>query len=286
VGLCATPTDASSCSSSGRCGAFLAGQPFFYLRLDSLGGGLNARMGYFMQFDNQLADNSNSDTFRTNTHDAWIDSVSLEYTVQPTSFTPAFSIPKQNALTLPTLIAAGSNGTPFIDLIPPNIVALMDAAITPGDVVLVEIKVRGRGHLGDLSTFETGPITVPVEVHAASFPGYVCANPTDPVKKICPIEGEGGATFTCGTAAAPGTFTIGGSISGLTGAGLTLSTPGVSDLVVTAGSTSFQFGAGVPDGTPYNVTVSAQPAGQTCTVSSGSGTVAGGNVTTVTVTCI
>ncbi|HRN59797.1 MAG TPA: hypothetical protein PLI44_06125, partial [Chiayiivirga sp.] len=41
----------------------------------------------------------------------------------------------------------------------------------------------------------------------------------------------------------------------------------------------------LPSGTAYAVTVSAAPAGQTCSVANGSGTVAGANVTNVDVTC-
>ena len=48
---------------------------------------------------------------------------------------------------------------------------------------------------------------------------------------------------------------------------------------------SFTFGSSVRFNSAYAVTVRTNPAGQTCTVSNGSGTVGAGNVTNIGVTC-
>lgn len=80
------------------------------------------------------------------------------------------------------------------------------------------------------------------------------------------------------------TYTIGGSITGLTAAGLQLSLNGAGALPVAANATTFTF-PGLVTGTAYAVSVAANPTGQTCTVSSQSGTVASANVTNVAVTC-
>ena len=48
---------------------------------------------------------------------------------------------------------------------------------------------------------------------------------------------------------------------------------------------AFAFPTSLTDGAAYAVTVGTQPAGAVCTVTNGSGTVTGGNVTTVAVTC-
>ena len=87
-----------------------------------------------------------------------------------------------------------------------------------------------------------------------------------------------------GGASAPG-FTIGGTVSGLTGTGLELRNNGAGNLPIGANG-AFAFAAGVLVGSSYSVTVFAQPSGQTCTVTSGSGTVGSANVTTVNVTCV
>ena len=83
-------------------------------------------------------------------------------------------------------------------------------------------------------------------------------------------------------------FTVGGNVSGLTGSGLVLrkTSGGVtSDLPVSASGT-FTFPAQA-DATPYAITVHTQPSSptQSCSVTSGSGTLAGANVTNVAVSC-
>ena len=81
----------------------------------------------------------------------------------------------------------------------------------------------------------------------------------------------------------PVSVTIGGTISGLTGR-VTLRNNGADDLVLSVGGT-FAFAQPVNAGSNYSVSVATQPAGQTCTVTHGSGTAAGSNVTDVSVTC-
>jgi len=78
-------------------------------------------------------------------------------------------------------------------------------------------------------------------------------------------------------------YTIGGTVSGLSGT-LVLNDNGGDALSLTANG-AFTFATAVVTGSPYNVTVANSPAGQTCTVANGSGTVGSGNVTTVVVTC-
>jgi len=83
----------------------------------------------------------------------------------------------------------------------------------------------------------------------------------------------------------PPTYTIGGTISGLSGSGLVLQNNGGSALSVN-GNGSFTFASAVPGGTSYSVTVSTQPTNpaQNCTVNNGSG-MANSNVTNVQVVC-
>jgi len=79
-------------------------------------------------------------------------------------------------------------------------------------------------------------------------------------------------------------YTVGGTVSGLNGL-VTLQNNGGDDLTTSA-NTSFTFATVIVNGTAYNVTVSSQPAGQTCTVSNGSGTIVGANVTNANVNCV
>lgn len=82
----------------------------------------------------------------------------------------------------------------------------------------------------------------------------------------------------------PQAYTIGGSISGLTGSGLMLRNNGGDDLSVAAQATSFTFATTLVQGSTYAVTVQNQPEGQACTVTNGTGT-ASGNVTDVSINC-
>ncbi len=87
------------------------------------------------------------------------------------------------------------------------------------------------------------------------------------------------------TSKAPSTYTIGGTVSGLTAAGLVLQDNGGDNLTVGASAGSFTFATPITSGAAYKVSVLTQPAGLTCTVTSGSGT-ATGNVTSVGIACV
>jgi sugar lactone lactonase YvrE len=100
------------------------------------------------------------------------------------------------------------------------------------------------------------------------------------------------ATLSClaacsggGGTAAP-SFSLGGTISGLVGgtSGLVLTDGNASTAAQIASSgTSFTFGM-LAGGSTYNVAVSSSPAGMTCTVAGGSGTLSA-DVANVVVTC-
>jgi len=79
-------------------------------------------------------------------------------------------------------------------------------------------------------------------------------------------------------------FTVGGTVSGLN-AGLTLMlTDNSSDSLVITTSGGFTFPTAIASGAGYSVTVTRQPAGESCSVANGSGA-ANADVTSVTITC-
>jgi hypothetical protein len=98
----------------------------------------------------------------------------------------------------------------------------------------------------------------------------------------CGGGGGGGSSTPGGT-----TYTIGGTVSGLTGAGLVLQNNGGDNLAISANG-AFTFAASLPNGSAYAVSVLAQPTGptQVCTVTNGDGNVAGNNITTPSVNCV
>jgi hypothetical protein len=84
----------------------------------------------------------------------------------------------------------------------------------------------------------------------------------------------------------PATFTIGGTVTGLTATGLVLQDNGGDNLSVPASATSFTFATKVASGAAYSVGVFASPAGQACSVTSGGTGNATANVTSVVITCV
>ncbi|CAG2129452.1 hypothetical protein LMG19282_00179 [Cupriavidus campinensis] len=84
----------------------------------------------------------------------------------------------------------------------------------------------------------------------------------------------------------PPTYTVGGTVSNLAvGKSLMLGGPN-GDTALVSASGAFSFPTALVAGVPYAVTVTGQPAGQTCTVQNGSGTIAAANVTNVAITCV
>jgi uncharacterized delta-60 repeat protein len=80
-------------------------------------------------------------------------------------------------------------------------------------------------------------------------------------------------------------YSVGGTVSGLTGTGLVIR-EGLNEIAVTANG-PFVFPADRHDGWEYDVQVEMQPQGprQICTVSNGAGIIAGANVTNVAIVC-
>jgi hypothetical protein len=99
------------------------------------------------------------------------------------------------------------------------------------------------------------------------------------------VSGCGGGSG--GGGGAVPTYTVGGSVSGLQGAGLVLQDNLGNDLAV-ANNGSFVFSTAISAGGTYSVTVKTQPTNiwQTCTVANGAGAVAAANVSAVTVMCV
>ena len=118
---------------------------------------------------------------------------------------------------------------------------------------------------------------------------YAVTAPIQPSGQTCTVaNGNGTATtanisnvvVTCSNR----TFNVGGTITGLTASGLVLAN-GSDTLDVSAGTSSFTMPAAVAYGSSYAVTVATQPAGLTCTVSSGTGTISANAVTDIAVSC-
>lgn len=108
--------------------------------------------------------------------------------------------------------------------------------------------------------------------------GTVDVTVTTPVS-TSPISAADQFTYSAAT------YTVRGTVSGLgSGASLTLQN-GTDTVTVTYPSATFTFLTGLVTGATYEVTIAAQPSGENCTVTNGSGKIASANVTNVTISC-
>lgn len=78
-------------------------------------------------------------------------------------------------------------------------------------------------------------------------------------------------------------YSVGGTISGLSGTVVLQNNSG--DNLSISSNGSFTFNTSLAPGSIYNATVKTYPTGQTCTVTNGSGTIAASNITNISVTC-
>ena len=138
--------------------------------------------------------------------------------------------------------------------------------------------------------------TFPAQAEGTDYAVTVSSQPTG---QTCTVTGGGNndgsgtnitanvtnVAVTCVTDVIP-TYSVGGTVSGLTGTGLALQNNGGDTLAVAAAATDFAFATELLDLATYAVTVSTQPTGQTCSVTNGSGTIAAADVTDVGVNCV
>ena len=146
------------------------------------------------------------------------------------------------------------------------------------------VTLRNDGG-NDITISQNGTFTFPAKV---PYRGTVAVSVlTQPTGQACTVTNGAGlmsaadisnVSITCTS----NSYTLGGTASGLKGS-VVLTNNG-TDLTVNQNG-SFTFGSSVRFNTAYAVTVRTNPAGQTCTVSNGTGTVGAGNVTNIGVTC-
>ncbi len=125
----------------------------------------------------------------------------------------------------------------------------------------------------------------------SSYSVTIATQPSGP-NQVCAIANgsgtiSGGAVTNVAITCVTSTYTIGGTVSGLQGTGLSLSLNGGTAFAIT-GNGGFTLPGPLADGSSYTVTVATQPGGpnQVCTIANGSGTISGGAVTNVAVTCV
>jgi hypothetical protein len=91
---------------------------------------------------------------------------------------------------------------------------------------------------------------------------------------------------SCGGGSGAVTYTLGGTVTGLTSGTLVVKNNSGDALTVATNSTSFTFSTPLAGSNAYAATVYTQPIGLFCSLSNSSGTVATSNITNITVSCV
>jgi 6-phosphogluconolactonase (cycloisomerase 2 family) len=140
-----------------------------------------------------------------------------------------------------------------------------------------------------LKVSSNGAFTFPTKLTSGT--AYLVKVATQPTGENCSVSNGsgsiGGSNVTnVAVACAPvATYSVGGSVSGLSsGASVTLSDNGTDSLTVSSNS-AFTFATKLTSGAGYSVSVTTQPSGEQCSVTNGAGTIAGSNVSNVAVSC-
>jgi hypothetical protein len=194
------------------------------------------------------------------------------------------------ALALPLLLVAcgGGGGAEEGPVLP------------PGTGIIVGGTVSGLATGGSVALLNSGADELTVAANGRFVMGrrypqgfaYAITIASQPAGQRCSVaQGAGNAAVDVTTVAVTcetlpvNTHLLGGQVTGLlTGQRLMLQNNQGDDLVLT-GNGRFFFGTPLAGGSAYAVRVQAQPAGQTCSVASASGTVANAHVPSVQVAC-
>ncbi|HVH46558.1 MAG TPA: hypothetical protein VM925_29660, partial [Labilithrix sp.] len=200
-------------------------------------------------------------------------------------------------------------GGALVDSAPPSKDAASDAAVATysigGTVTGLAAGTADAG-LEDAGTgglvLQNGAETITVNANGSftfasktpangAYDVTIAAQPTNPVH-ACTVSGGKGTvvagnitsiTVNCNVQ----TFTVGGSVSGLAGAGLQLRINDSENVAINVNDGTYAFPTALPSGTRYDVVVDADPTNrwQTCTVANGSGVVDDANVANVDISC-
>ena len=142
---------------------------------------------------------------------------------------------------------------------------------------------------GDNLSVSSGASAFTFATKLLSGSSYAVAVATQPTGETCTVSSGSGTVSadvsSVAVACTVDSFTVGGNITGLSASGLVLLDNGTDSLSVSSGAGTFQFATALAYGKSYDVTISAQPAGETCTVGNGTGT-ATATVNSVTVSCV
>jgi hypothetical protein len=173
-------------------------------------------------------------------------------------------------------------------------------SITPSSPKTYTIggTVSGLGSSASVVLLDNGGDSLTVSANGAfifktalaSARPYAVTVGTQPAGETCTVSSGSGTVGTADVASVAvscvaNTYTIGGTVSGLSGSASVVLLDNGGDSLTVSANGAFTFKKALVSGSAYAVTIGTQPSGETCTVSSGSGTLGTSNVTNVAVKC-
>jgi uncharacterized repeat protein (TIGR03803 family) len=209
----------------------------------------------------------------------------------PVPFGSPYSVAVQAAPAGLTCTASNASGTMSAGNIVGIVIACSHQSYTMGGTI--------SGLTGGGMVLVNGSDTLAVSSGASSFTmptavaytsAYAVTVQTQPTGLTCSVSNGAG---TMGSAAvtniavtcSANTYTVGGTISGLTSSGLVLLDNGGDATTLSANATAFTMNTGVAYGSAYAITVQTPPTGLVCSVSNGTGTMGAADVTNVSIVC-
>jgi N-acetylneuraminic acid mutarotase len=160
------------------------------------------------------------------------------------------------------------------------------SATVTGLVANTSVVLQDNG--GDNLTISSN-ITSNFNTALAGGAAYAVTILTQPTGENCTVTSGSGtvgsANVNVAVVCIPSAYTIGVSVTGLvSGHNVVLQNNGGNNLTVTTNG-SFTFTTPIANGLTYSATILTQPTSQSCSVTNGNGTVAGANISNISINC-
>ena len=179
--ICAPPDDAAICTFASTCDAQFIG----ITAIDTV---QTNTLWLIVQVNNQTTNNADSNTSRTNSHDAYVEEVDVEYEAP-------FAIPDARQRIGPFVVPAAGSAVISMFPIPPAAGDIIDAQLVGSTAVGIVAKTKLKGHYQDQTPFETAALEVAVDVCEGCFDPNPCT--TGLPVAFCPNFGQSPASVEC-----------------------------------------------------------------------------------------
>jgi uncharacterized repeat protein (TIGR03803 family) len=209
----------------------------------------------------------------------------------PVAVGSPYSVTVQTSPAGLTCTASNASGTMPASNVTSVVIACSDQSYTVGGTISGLsssglVLINGSDTLAVSSGASAFTMPTPVAYTSA----YDVTVQTQPTGLTCSVSHGTGtmgsaAVTTIAVTCSANTYTVGGTISGLSTSGLVLLDNAGDATTINANATQFTMNTGVAYQGAYAITIQTQPTGLACSVSAGTGTVGTADVTSVSIAC-